>query len=132
MVAGQVYRVASCCLTDDSQPRLGAGGDRFSVRLAFVVRLHESADNVESAWVGEDDRFKRSVSLHAKSHLFGDGSHADRLSARVWQCVGNPACASFYFADEQTGDRARRGLSGEKVRGGVHRLQVSREAVVVK
>lgn len=131
MVAGQIYRVADCCFAIIQKHRLGIGGNRISAWLAFVIRFHQSADDVESAWVGEGNRFKRSVSLHAQPDLSRHGVHVDRLPACVRECVGNPACASFYFADEQTGHRARRGISGEKVWGGVHRLQVPCEAVVV-
>ena len=131
LAVGQVHPFAYCCFADDSQHWATAGGNRISAGHVVFVRLYKSADDVESAWVGEGNRFKRSVSLHAQPDLSRHGFHVDRLSSRVWECVGDSACAGVHPVDEQTGDRARRGLLGEKIWGGVHRLQVPCEALVV-
>lgn len=132
LVARQIYYVANCCFAAIQEYRLGTRGNRFSAGLACVVRFYKSADDGESAWVGEGDRFDRNISLHAQSDLPRHGFDADRLPARVWECVGDSACAGVHPVDEQVSDRARRGILGEKVWGRVRRLQVPGEAMVVK
>ena len=73
--------------------------------------IYESAHHIRSAWVGEQYRHQRTVSLYAQPDLSWIRVYADRFSIYIQNLLGVDLEPFVYCVDEYACDSTRRGLS---------------------
>src|SRR5258706_14207804 len=94
--------------------------------------IYASTDYARSAWVSKCYRYQWTLSLYAQPDLFRLHFVSDWVFVRIEILLGLDFESSVYPVNECARHSIRRGLSGEKIRGRIHQLQVPREPVVVK